>query len=133
MPRFVLLKHELPASAPRGSHFDLMLETDDGLLTFELQSLPAGEEEQLVQELPLHRAHYLDYEGPISGNRGQVTRLEHGTFIWLVREPGLFQAELVGEQIRGVLNLTCVNAELHSWRLRFSAPGSSSAGSSLPG
>lgn len=33
-----------------------------------------------AQTLPDHRLMYLDYEGPISGNRGTVSRLTSGTY-----------------------------------------------------
>ena len=86
MPRFVLLYHELPPGA-RPSHWDLMLERGDSLRTWALeQELRVGAE-ITCQALPDHRLDYLDYEGPVSNHRGQVTRVDRGTYETL-RESG---------------------------------------------
>lgn len=69
-----------------GSHWDLLLELDNGeLLTWQIASLPdlnslAQSLEITAKRLKNHRAIYLDYEGPISGNRGFVRRLASGVY-----------------------------------------------------
>jgi hypothetical protein len=75
--RFVILHHQVDA----GEHWDLMVEHGDVLLTWSLLREPVGQ-----PALPLHarrindhRKHYLDYEGPISDNRGWVRRVDSGT------------------------------------------------------
>ena len=83
--RFVILQHELPASAPRPSHWDLMLEFDGVLLTWELptlafEGLPANFERLNIRRLADHRLAYLSYEGPVSNNRGEVQRIDAGCF-----------------------------------------------------
>ena len=40
MPRFVLLRHQLPAESGKSSHWDLMLESDGRLVTWNLYKLP---------------------------------------------------------------------------------------------
>ena len=74
----VLLRHTLPDGS---HHFDWLLARDaDGpLLTFRLQtdiSSDGGRFEGLL--LPDHRRAYLEYEGPISRNRGHVIRVAQG-------------------------------------------------------
>lgn len=65
----------------RGSHFDLMFETAAGLLTWAVDRLPViGQPPQPALSLPLHRAAYLDYEGPVSGDRGSVRRVQAGIY-----------------------------------------------------
>jgi hypothetical protein len=94
--RFALLWHEIPEVQDEsqsanfvssvGSHWDLLLELDNGeLLTWQIASLP--DLKRLTQSLEIpakrlknHRSIYLDYEGPISGNRGSVQRLASGTY-----------------------------------------------------
>lgn len=86
----VQLLHELPDGS---HHVDWMIATDESgdspLVTFRLPGsfdrLPL---DQLVdiERIGLHRAHYLDYQGPLSGGRGYVTRLAHGEVTWS-REP----------------------------------------------
>ena len=75
MPRFVILEHDQPVL-----HWDLMLEAGDVLQTWRLAAPPA--ESQTVEATALgdHRRMYLDYEGPISENRGAVSRWDAGSF-----------------------------------------------------
>jgi hypothetical protein len=81
-----MLRHEMPASHDRKSHWDLMLEYHDSLLTLLLTSLPQespsdGMQKLPIERLPNHRLAYLDYEGMISGQRGTVQQVARGTFI----------------------------------------------------
>ena len=76
MPRFSLLMHD----SPRGWHCDLLLESGGVLKTWALPSLPENGVEVLCDSLPDHRLLYLDYEGPISGDRGTVSRWDTGTY-----------------------------------------------------
>ena len=83
--RFVLLRHELPLKAERGSHWDLMLENRGVLLTWELPKLPpsplpASFERLGIRRLPNHRIEYLEYEGLVSNDRGTVERVDFGVF-----------------------------------------------------
>jgi hypothetical protein len=61
-------------------HFDVMFETAPGsaLTTFRLPLWPPAARLAAVP-LAEHRAAYLDYEGPVSGNRGEVRRVQSGT------------------------------------------------------
>ena len=73
--RYVVLRHEgIPSP-----HFDLMFETSPGsaLATWRSDSWPPRGNEPLTR-LPDHRSHYLSYEGPVSGDRGHVTRVAAG-------------------------------------------------------
>lgn len=83
--RFVLLRHEMPPTAAKGSHWDLMLENRGVLLTWELPSVPPGPLPatfgQLgICRLPDHRIEYLEYEGPVSKDRGTVRRVDSGCY-----------------------------------------------------
>lgn len=59
-----------------------MLEHQHSLMTWALNSAPEPNSSQTVQRLADHRITYLDYEGPISGDRGHVTRWDAGKFTW---------------------------------------------------
>lgn len=72
--RFVILTHDYPFL-----HWDLMLEEGDSLMTFRLLKEPARESVIPADPLPRHRIAYLDYEGPVSGDRGTVIRWDRGT------------------------------------------------------
>ncbi len=96
--RFVVLYHQLPAESGRSSHWDLMLQQPlawgDELLTFGV-SVPPEDwgPPTSVQHLPNHRPLYLDYEGPISDNRGSVTRVLEGDIQWLVKTTDMLTLE----------------------------------------
>jgi hypothetical protein len=106
MPRFVLLYHECPPSFGKPSHWDLMLERDGVLLTWSLAALPAAwgggrdaaEEQIVATRLADHRIAYLDYEGPISGDRGGVTRVDGGEYEVLEETEQAIRVRLQGEE-----------------------------------
>jgi DNA polymerase Ligase (LigD) len=76
MPRFVVLEHDHPEL-----HWDFMLEHAGALKTWRLTEFPPPLGQKLrAQALADHRLLYLNYEGPVSGNRGQVIRREQGTY-----------------------------------------------------
>jgi hypothetical protein len=75
--RYVVLHH----TGIDKPHFDLMLETAPGslLATWRLPRWPV--DEQLpIDKLAAHRRDYLEYEGPLTGNRGEVRRVLAGTY-----------------------------------------------------
>lgn len=80
MPRFVVLKHTMPLDSKRPDHFDIMFEHEGVLLTWELLSLISNSFDGECKRLFDHRLHYLEYEGPVSGNRGEVKRVDSGTY-----------------------------------------------------
>lgn len=73
--RYVVLHHEGVAEP----HFDLMIESSPGgsLLTWRSPVWPIESKVQLTR-LGEHRRDYLEYEGPISENRGRVRRISAG-------------------------------------------------------
>ncbi len=106
MPRFVLLRHECPPAFGKPSHWDLMLEDGDSLLTWSIAELPvAGGNPVDAERLSDHRLAYLDFEGPLSGNRGEVQQVDAGEFRWLQREPAPTRIELSGQTLRGILHI----------------------------
>jgi hypothetical protein len=112
MPRFVILEHDHPHQ-----HWDLMLEAGEVLRTWRLSALPCPGPSFAVEPSFDHRRAYLEYEGPISGDRGCVIRRESGTFASEVEENGLLVLHLDGERLRGSLRLE--RGENGTWRGRF--------------
>jgi hypothetical protein len=106
MPRFVLLRHECPPTFGKPSHWDLMLEDDGVLLTWSVTTLPvAGGVPVTAERLGDHRQAYLDYEGPLSGARGEVLRVDAGEFDWLERGPACVRVQINGTNLRGTLQI----------------------------
>jgi len=80
--RFVILRHHFPedGNGEFFDHFDLMLQQDSKLATWQLEAIPAPGQTVPANRLPDHREAYLDYEGPVSGGRGFVEQIMTGTF-----------------------------------------------------
>ncbi len=79
MPRYVVLHH----TGYGEPHYDLMVERDDvgPLATWRLTRWPVQGRIEAVP-LPDHRRVYLEFEGPISGGRGEVCRIASGHCTW---------------------------------------------------
>jgi hypothetical protein len=125
MPRFVLLHHECPPGYIKPSHWDLMLEFDGVLRTWELRKLPAawsGNKDKTESEvltaarLADHRIEFLKLEGPISGNRGSVRRVMSGEFELLANTPDRVRVRLESVAYRGELQLTVTSQRGH-WEM----------------
>jgi len=97
--RFVVLEHRW-----NGVHWDFMLEHGEALRTWAIDAPIVAGEELPARALPDHRIAYLDYEGPISGDRGTVSRVDEGIYVpieWMAdRVRALLQGrQLVGEVV----------------------------------
>ena len=119
MPRFVVLLHETPANCSRGTHFDLMLEHGAMLRTWALDRLPQLDETVVAERLADHRPVYLDYEGDVSGERGQVRRVDQGEYEIIEDRPEQFVVKIGGDR-PGILTLT-QDQPPHRWRVSLSA------------
>jgi hypothetical protein len=130
MPRFVILRHEFPADSSRTSHWDVMFETDGILRTWAIREAPDGPDPQPAEALTDHRLEYLTYEGPISGDRGRVTRWDAGTYQRSAESPPIggqaigrdFRFQVAGSRLRGAVELV---RGPEGWRYRFAAVESS--------
>lgn len=103
-----------------------MLEVEGVLATWELRVLPADWSEALNLELGSgassvpairladHRLAYLEYEGPLSGDRGSVNRVEGGTYKLLERTDSRWEIHLQGAELQGQATLVAENS---NWRL----------------
>ena len=116
MSRFVVLEHE----SPRGRHWDLMLETGPALATWALPEPPDAAETMTAESLFDHRLAYLDYEGPISGGRGSVTRWDQGTYQLLRRSETELVVMLEGAKLGGKAGLTRLPDAPNRWRFSYS-------------
>ncbi len=96
MPRFVLLAHDHPTP-----HFDFMLESGDALRTWRIDQIPAAKSQQAASPLPDHRLAYLEYEGPVSGNRGHVKRVDRGEYSIISESSEAIEVEISGVLLRG--------------------------------
>lgn len=121
MPRYVILFHKTPTGYARAAHWDLMLETGDTLRTWALDQEPRADVEIAAEQLADHRPLYLDYEGPVAGDRGTVTRWCAGNYTMLKYSDDAMLVHVEGSKLAGTLALRLVDAAAHRWTVRFVA------------
>jgi hypothetical protein len=126
MPRFVVLRHEMLGSDRGGVHWDLMLERDGALRTWALAEEPTADREIAADQLAEHRLAYLDYEGPISGDRGSVTRIDAGDYEDLADSAQELTVRLRGGRLIGDARLHRQANESQRWTFFFSTAASGS-------
>lgn len=97
--RFVILFHDNPMP-----HYDFMMEKPHKLETWRFNMLP-GKAPFLAEKSNDHRLEYLDYEGPISRNRGTVKKIDNGTYKLIADSEFFIIIEIVGEKYQGTINL----------------------------
>lgn len=110
-PRFAILEHDHPVL-----HWDLLLEDGPACRTWRLSSPPHEGATLAAEALPDHRLMYLDYEGPVGGDRGTVTRWDSGRFVWLTSTEAAVSVLINGERCIGRLDLT---RHAESWQASF--------------
>lgn len=80
MPRLVVQEH----SRAGEKHYDLMLENPGmltGLLwTWRFDEFPGSRLAQTCERIPDHEPRFLEYEGPLSADKGSVRIVDSGTF-----------------------------------------------------
>lgn len=111
--RFVTLEH----LTGQESHFDLMIDAGVTLATWQFVRPPdeTPREGQRCRRLPDHRRIYLDYEGPISGDRGTVRRRDWGTCRTYQADDSTWEVEFAGERLRGRCRLQRTAEAAGAW------------------
>ena len=120
MSRYVILRHEMPPESSRASHWDLMLEFAGSLRTWAVDELSQSGLATKAQALEDHRLEYLEYEGPISGGRGTVTRWDQGDYHVQRQSERELIVILHGKKLRGVARLQ-QEGDRHCWLLSISS------------
>ncbi len=127
--QYVILHHKMDG----GEHWDLMLERGEVLLTWQLLREPvapvssrcdsqAENPSHTRSHLPIparrigdHRKAYLDYEGPISGGRGHVRRVDAGTVEFEQLTASRCVVDLHGDRLRGRYSLVRRGNDDNDW------------------
>jgi DNA polymerase Ligase (LigD) len=118
MGRYVILRHDF-ATRHNVVHWDLMVESGTALRTWALDEAPAAGVVIAAEQLPDHRLAYLDYEGPVSGDRGSVSRWDTGQFTILSDSPGRLAVRLTGNLLDGVATLSRPSEGTRVWKFTF--------------
>ena len=117
MPRYAILRHD----SPRGVHWDFLLEMGPALKTWALPRPPEPGVEMTCEALADHRLDYLDYEGPVSDDRGSVARWDRGTYRVDRRSDRELVVDLSGEKLSGRAALSRLPEPPEGWRFSFAA------------
>lgn len=96
MSRFVVLTHDWPSL-----HWDFLVEREEVLAAWRLLAEPRAGVDILAELNTPHRPFYLDYEGPVSGERGIVSRWDAGVCEWLSAGADHAEIALCGEKLAG--------------------------------
>ncbi len=125
MPRFVILEHDYPEQ-----HWDLMLEQGNHLCAWKLKENPDRiyiKASKPISTIVSKASHdykhiYLDYEGPLTNDRGFVTQFDQGTFEWLEQSDEQITISLQGKKLSGIAKFTKLtsNIEPDNWQLELS-------------
>ncbi len=122
MPRFALLIHDHPFV-----HWDLLVQRGAVLRSWRLLESPdrwlskPPAAELSAEAIGDHRLDYLDYEGPVSRERGRVAQWDHGQAEWLNEGESSIRLRLNGERLVGELTLDR-EASQPFWSARFFLP-----------
>ena len=106
--RFVVLHH---TGVPE-AHYDLLIDTaaDAPLRSWRCDAWPLASGAR-VTATPDHRRVYLQYEGAISGNRGQVARVDEGPCCIEVDASDELGARLIGRSEATMLHLKLLSKD----------------------
>ena len=131
---WVLLHHQVDGllgssgGLGRGDHYDFMLSPPGAgqLWTWAITANPLCQPLPLecqAERLPDHRRIYLDYQGPVSGDRGHVQQAAKGTcevVVWSEQDVKvrLRLDEAAGRKDSFLVSLTCQSG---TWHLGWSA------------
>jgi len=104
---FVILQHTLPDGSV---HWDLCLDEGSVLATWQILEEPGLLTGGVASRVPVrriadHRRAYLDYEGPVSRNRGHVRRVDRGTYCLLVQRADLWRIRFAGRVFIGTYEI----------------------------
>ena len=112
--RFAILEHSW-----NGVHWDFLLETepDRPLKTWAIDAPISFDVDLPARSLPDHRPLYLEYEGPISHDRGSVRRLDRGEYEWISWTEDRVEVRIKGTQLEGLIVLRRIRGS-SSWLFR---------------
>ncbi len=95
-----------------------MLEHDGVLLTWQIPSPDLSALPLQVRRIANHRLAYLEYEGPLTGDRGSVTRVQAGWVTIRDLNDTLCAFDLSGGRFEGAFRLELAEALDGRWLLR---------------
>ena len=104
---FVIHEH----STADGTHWDLMLETENALETFRLDTSPQQILQRCAnaQKIQDHPLKFLTYEGPVQNGKASVKIVDSGTYTILHQTSEKNDIHLTGKILNGRFALTLIS------------------------
>jgi hypothetical protein len=115
MTRYAILEHQQAQQV----HWDFFIERDDVLQAWRLDELPRPNTAVPCSSAPDHRLVYLDYEGPLTGDRGKVIRWDWGEYQLRLDTPTEVVLAVAGQRLCGLLRLERNSPAESQWRLTY--------------
>ncbi len=98
-----------------------MLDQGESLATWSLSVPPTVGSVLAARLLADHRREYLDYEGPVSGDRGTVARWDEGQFEWVERSGRQVVVDLRGRKLVGRVHIEATGEAPDDFRWHLTA------------
>ncbi len=117
MTRYAILQHQQAEQV----HWDFFIERGAVLRAWRLEEPPRTDTSVPCSSAPDHRLVYLEYEGPLSGDRGHVIRWDWGTCQVCQDTPTEIVLAVDGQRLRGLLQLERDSVADSQWRLTYRA------------
>jgi hypothetical protein len=113
--QFVISEH----TTLEGVHWDLMLEIENTLWTWRLNTPPTdiGNEPITAEHIHDHPKRFLTYEGPVQNNTGQVTIADKGTYSLNEQVDNSLLIDMHGKMLKGEFTL-CKTKDSPVWLLQ---------------
>ena len=112
--QFIIHEHK----TSDGVHWDLMLEEDDHLATYRLDSFPQDASTSPINAEKIfdHPLKFLTYEGSVNKGLGSVEIVEKGKYQILQEEASKKQIEFDGCIIKGIFTLQHIESD--KWQIQ---------------
>lgn len=117
MTRYAILEHRQGNQV----HWDFFLQRGAVLQAWRLEEPPQPNTTMQCSSAPDHRLVYLDYEGPLSGDRGHVKRWDWGEYRLELDTPTAIAITVTGHRLLGSLELERDTPGETQWRLTYHA------------
>jgi hypothetical protein len=113
--KFIIQEH----TTPNGVHWDLMLEMEDALWTWRLNTPPADIENEPIsaERIHDHPLRFLTYEGPVQNKTGHVKIADKGIYSLTKRLENSLLIDMQGKILKGEFTL-CKPKDSPLWQLQ---------------
>ena len=112
---YSIIKHTL---SDYTFHYDFLIKKNDILQCWQFSSIANIEIGELIfcKKIFDHRLKYLNYQGPISNNRGKVQIIQNGFLEIIIQEDNLVRFRIDSELLNGNFEIRKIQSE--AWEFK---------------